>query len=123
MNEVLQKITDAELEIMQVLWDAGEPLSIPQIRLALRRSQPWEATTIKTLVNRLHQKGAVMQEKRNLYFYSPVITRRDYADWASRRMIDRLYHGKASAFVAALVDSRDLTQEDLAELKALLEQY
>ena len=43
MNEVLQKITDAELEIMQVLWDAGEPLSIPQIRQALRRSQPWEA--------------------------------------------------------------------------------
>ena len=59
MSSVEEKITEAELEVMEVLWDAGEPLTLGQIKEAL-----WEKNgdTTKTLLRRLCAKGAVGQD-------------------------------------------------------------
>ena len=54
-----RSISPAELEIMRVLWAAGEPLSISEIRASLSQSG-WEASTIKTLVARLVKKGDIV---------------------------------------------------------------
>ena len=56
-------ISAAELEVMRVLWSAGKPLNITDIRLGLEGTG-WEASTIKTLVARLVKKGELKQEKR-----------------------------------------------------------
>ena len=113
------KITGSELEVMKLLWHAEDALPVTEIREKLQRSKGWEPATIKTLISRLVSKGVVRQEKRNVYFYSPIITEKEYSTWATGDLITRLYNGKAKDLVAALVSSDGLTQADLDELRQM----
>ena len=118
-NSLADKISDSELEVMKLLWQAEDALPVTEIREALQRSRGWEATTVKTLVSRLVSKGALRQEKRNVFYYSPTISEKEYNDWATNSLIRRLYNGSARDLVAALVHSEGLTAEDLDELRKL----
>ena len=113
------RITGSELEVMKLLWRAEDALSVTEIREKLQKAKGWEPATIKTLISRLVSKGAVRQEKRKVYFYSPVITEKEYSAWATEDLITRLYNGSARDLVAALVNSDGLTQEDLDELRQM----
>ena len=108
-NDLACKITGSELEVMKLLWRAEDALPVTEIREKLQKSKGWEPATIKTLVGRLVSKGVVCQEKRNVFYYSPLIT----------EIITRLYNGSARDLVAALVNSDGLTQEDLDELRQI----
>ena len=118
-NELAEKISDSELEVMKLLWQAEDALPVTEIREALQRSRGWEATTVKTLVSRLVSKGVIAQEKRNVFYYSPRITEQEYNAWATGNLIRRLYNGSARDLVAALVHSEGLTRRDLEELQAM----
>lgn len=119
MDQLAEKISDSELEVMKLLWDADEALPVTEIREKLHASKGWEATTIKTLVSRLLGKGVIGQEKRGVFYYFPLISEREYNSWATGRLINRLYRGSARNLVAALVDSDGLSEADIAELRAL----
>ena len=117
MNKSVEKISDSELEVMRVLWEAGDALPITEIRRSLQSSKGWEATTIKTLVQRLCAKGVLAQEKRNVFYYSPLVSEQEYNDWATGDLIRRLYRGSAKELVAALVRSDGLSKSDVDELR------
>ena len=117
VNELAPKISESELEGMRVLWRAGDALPVTEIRETLHKSRGWEATTVKTLVSRLVTKGALRQEKRGVFYYTPLITEEEYNDWATHDLINRVYHGSARDLVAALVRSDGLTKSDLDELR------
>ena len=118
-DSLADKISDSELEVMKLLWQAEDALPVMEIREALQRSRGWEATTVKTLVSRLVSKGVIAQEKRNVFYYSPRITEQEYNAWATGNLIRRLYNGSAKDLVAALVHSEGLTRRDLEELQAM----
>ena len=113
------KITGSELEIMKLLWRAEDALPVTEIREQLQKTKGWEPATIKTLISRLVTKGVVRQEKRNVFYYSPLITDKDYSAWATGDLISRLYNGSARELVAALVHSDGLTREDIEELRSM----
>ena len=115
------KITGSELEVLKLLWRAQDALPVTQIREELQRSKRWEPATIKTLISRLVTKGAVRQEKRNVYYYSPLISEEEYSAWATKDLITRLYNGSARDLVAALVHSDGLTKEDIEELQSMFQ--
>ena len=119
VKELAPKISDSELEVMRVLWRAGDALPVTEIRETLQQSRGWEATTVKTLVSRLVTKGVLRQEKRSVFYYSPLISEAEYNDWATHDLISRVYHGSARDLVAALVRSDGLTQSDIDELRDL----
>ena len=120
MSENLaSKITDSELEVMKLLWRAKDALPLTEIREQLQKSKSWEPATIKTLISRLVSKGAVRQEKRNVFYYSPVITEKEYSSWATKDLITRIYDGKARDLIASLVNSEGLSQDDIAELREM----
>ena len=119
VKDLAPKISDSELEVMRVLWQAGDALPVTEIREALQRSRGWEATTVKTLISRLVTKGVLKQEKRGVFYYSPLISEAEYNDWATHDLISRVYHGSARDLVAALVRSDGLTQSDIDELRDL----
>ena len=119
VKDLAPKISDSELEVMRVLWRAGDALPVTEIRETLQRSRGWEATTVKTLVSRLVTKGVLKQEKRGVFYYSPLISEAEYNDWATHDLISRVYHGSARDLVAALVLSDGLTQDDIDELRDL----
>ncbi len=118
-DNLASKITDSELEVMKLLWCAKDALPVTVIREQLQESKGWEPATIKTLISRLVSKGAVRQEKRNVYYYSPAITEKEYSSWATKDLVTRIFNGKASDLIASLVDSNGLSQEDLDELREM----
>lgn len=119
MNSLAEKISDSELEVMKVLWEAEDALPVTAIRETLADRKGWEATTVKTLVNRLVGKGAVSQEKRKVFFYAPLISEKEYNAWATGNLIQRLYKGSVKDLVAALVSSDELSDADIAELRSM----
>ena len=118
-NDLACKITGSELEVMKLLWRAEDALPVTEIREKLQASKGWEPATIKTLISRLVTKGAVRQEKRKVFYYSPLISEREYSSWATKDLISRLFNGRVQDLVAALVNSDGLTQDDLDELRQM----
>ena len=110
-------IQDAELAVLQVLWEAGEPLPLAAILETLHARRNWADSTVKTLLRRLQEKGAVTLQKRGVY--AAAIAREDYRGAANHSFLQKLYQGSAKSLVASLVQEGKLTQEDIAELTAL----
>ena len=119
MNQLAERISDSELDVMKVLWEAEDALPVTVIREKLQERKGWEATTVKTLVSRLLGKGVIAQEKRKVFFYSPLVNEAEYNEWATSNLIHRLYKGSAKNLIAALVRSDDLTEADLKELREM----
>lgn len=122
MGKHAAKITDSEFTIMRVLWDAGDALPVSDIRKALERSSSWDSSTIKTLLRRLCDKGVVSAEKKEVYYYKPLVSEETYNESATQSLIDRLYAGSAKNLVASLIDGNKLTEKELAELRTILEE-
>lgn len=120
MKELAAKISSSELEVLEVLWQAREPMPIAAIRTALEQTHSWDASTVKTLLRRLREKGAVGCEKRDVFYYWPILAQKDYQKWSTRSFLQRVYQGSARDLVAGLVEGCELTQDDLNELRGIL---
>ncbi len=115
----LPKISEAELEVMRLLWEYGEPMTVTMIRTEMAKRFDWEATTVKTLLGRLHKKGAVERtqpEGQKVYSYRAIVSRDAYGQESAGRLIGKIFGGSAKKLVAALIQSDKLTKEDIAEL-------
>lgn len=119
MKELASKISPAERKVLEVLWQAGEPLPIAAVREGLE-SSGWDGSTVKTLLRRLCEKQAVSAEKREVFYYRPLLTREEYRDWSTQELIERVYQGSALDLVAGLVRREQLTASDLEELRAIV---
>ena len=118
------QITDAEAQVMAVLWQASSPLGTDDIAAALHGQQDWQMATIKTLLNRLFNKGAIGAEKDGRrYLYSPVLSRGDWLAAQSTGLLDRLFGGSLAPLVAQFSAQRKLQPADVAALKKLIEDY
>lgn len=117
MNSLASKITEAEVEVMKVLWEAGEELPMAEIRKTLKKTSEWEDSTIKTLVRRLCKKGVVKSIKREVLYYKALISEDEYNDYITKDIIDRLYSGSAKNLVASLIDNKSLDNSDIEELR------
>lgn len=120
MSELAKKISEAELAVLEVLWQAGEPLTVTPIRIRLCEEWGWDASTVKTLLRRLCDKGAVAAEKREVFYYRPLLSREEYQSWSTSSLVNRVYKGSARDLVASLVAQKQLTQADLEELRGIL---
>ena len=112
------KISDAELEILEVLWEAGEALNANEIRICLNEKRDWERTTVLTLIRRLLDKGVIAQEKREVYYYAPLVARSDYVKEETKSFVNKFFKGNAKNLAAALIEQEDLNREDIEELRA-----
>ena len=116
------QISEAEHAVMEALW-AQSPLTATEVCEAVCDSRDWSLATVKTLLSRLVAKDAVQTEPDGRRFlYTPAIARDDYVGVESRRLVDRLFGGRASQLVAHLAEQEALTPSDIAEIEALLKE-
>ncbi len=116
------RISEAEVVVMQVLW-GDHPLSADEVMARLPGGNDWAEATVKTLLNRLLNKGAIAAEKEGRrYLYSPLVQRDAWVQEESRSLIDRLFDGRVAPLVAHFSQHRKLSTEDVAELRRLLEE-
>jgi len=115
----MKRISQAELDVMDVLW-AESPLAATDVAKRLAQKS-WNIRTVKTLLSRLVEKDVVSTEQDGRrYLYAPLISQKNYARKAARRLTDRLFGGRAAPLIAHLAEGDGLTDDDIAELEALL---
>jgi len=114
---VKPRISESELEVMRVLWRAGQPLSYSEIRTELERTTEWSKSTIQTLVGRLRDKGFVTARRRHVTLYTPNVSEQEYAAAEGKSLLNKVFDGSAKRLVAALYQSGDLTDSDIDDLR------
>ena len=116
------KISEAEWRVCQVLWRQA-PLTANEIVEALADSVTWNPRTIKTLLTRLVKKGALGYESLGReYRYFPQIGEEECVAAHTQSFVERVFNGEAGAMVAAFIKQQRLTDQEIVELKAILEQ-
>jgi predicted transcriptional regulator len=117
------RITDAELDVMEPLWAANQPLTATDIADRVGSERGWSLATVKTMLSRLVAKGAIThREDGRRFLYSPAIERDAYVSRESRRLVDRLFGGRLSPLVAQLAEEEALDKDDIAAIEALLKE-
>ena len=114
-------LSDGEWKLMNRLWDHA-PRTITELVAALREETGWSKNTVITMLGRLEAKGAVRHEEglRAKQYY-PLIRREDAAWAETESFLSRVYGGSLGLMMSAMVDSHALTEEDIAQLSAILD--
>ena len=117
----MPQISDAESEVMNVLWEAS-PRTASEVADVLCQRMNWHPKTVKTLLGRLVKKGAVrFKEEGNRYLYRPALARDRYVDEEARSFVDRVFGGEATPMLLHFVERGKLSEADLEELRAVLD--
>ncbi|MDN4501991.1 BlaI/MecI/CopY family transcriptional regulator [Alteromonadaceae bacterium BrNp21-10] len=116
-------ISRAEFEVLEALWEQ-HPASASDIIARLNKHKDWHEKTVKTLLTRLVKKQAIDFEKQQRsYLYYPLLERESYVANESKSLISRLFEGRVAPLVAGFANEDSLTQQDIDELKSLIQQW
>ena len=114
-------LSDSEWKLMNRLWERS-PMTIMELTAALRTETGWTKNTVITMLSRLETKGAVTCEQgERAKRYSPALEKQDAAKAETENFLGKVYGGSLGMMMSAMVESRGLTEQDIAELSAILE--
>ena len=123
MDRKNRRLGDAELEIMLAIWEAAEPVTSPYVHEKLKGRRDWALPAVITSLNRLVEKGFLACEKQGRgNRYQSLISEEEYKASEGRGLLDRLYGSSCRSLVAALVDGGRIGREELADLRAYLDE-
>ncbi len=115
------RLTDSEWKIVNCLWK--KPMTLMELTKALFAKTGWSKQTIITLLNRMVEKGIVsyVQEGRTKWF-SAAVDKTEAELEETNSFIDKVYEGNVGLMIANLIGSDALTEEQLAEIKKMIEE-
>lgn len=123
MKRKYPRLPDSELDIMLVLWNGHPDMSRSEIEEVVNEKRSLAPTTILSLLSRLEKKKVVSvkkEGKKNLY--RALITQEEYQINESSNILDKLYNNSVKNFVVSLYEGKKFSHDELAELKAFIEQ-
>ena len=114
------ELTEAEWAIIQAVWN-NQPCAAPTVQEELEGSKNWSYSTVKTLMDRMVSKGLLSTERiRNLILYRSAISRRQAQKGEIMRAIKRAFNGALTPMMQFLLDSNNLSRDELRELEAMI---
>jgi len=125
-KETGAKITQAEWEVMQILWTADAPLSAAEVIARLETKANWNPKTVRTFLSRLIQKQAVHTVKRDragyeLLHYVPLIDRTSALQAKQETFADRFFGGTVHSMLAGCIQSGEISIDELRELREMID--
>lgn len=115
------RLTDAEWQVMNAVWNRYHPASVRDILDELEGKKSWAYSTVKTILTRLVEKGALSSRLRaNTTLYEPVLTRKEARRSALLSLADRAFGGTFGSLMQFLVNEERLSEKERHELKDLL---
>ena len=122
-NKVMKALTKAEMEVMNVLWDVSQALTVHEIVAQYPEPQP-AYTTIGTFLKILEAKGYVEHHKKDVtgrtFYYSPMLTREKYTTQVLNDVKNTLFGNSAKRFCSFLIQNEELSESDLKEILSLI---
>lgn len=122
MEQLMKNLGEAELEIMQVIWNAKAPVTSGYILGKLQGRRKWQLSTLMTSLARLVDKGFLACDRstgNNLY--TAIIAENDFKAKESKHFLEKLYHNSIQNMVATLYNSSELKDSDINELRQFLD--
>lgn len=115
-------LSDAERDVLKVLWDAGA-LGVKDVFAALtERGQEWTRSTVVTLLRRLEAKGYIESDKSGYAFiYRPLVTREDVMHACMTDLAGELADGEAVPLMLAFAERHKFTPQELARLQQMID--
>ena len=118
-KDKLATITDAEWEVMRVIWTQGKTTS-REVHTLLNEKKEWKSTTVKTLLSRLTDKGLVGTEKvGNKYIYYPLVEERRGVETVADELLAKVCRRKVGSVVETILTESQLSYDDFDRLEEL----
>lgn len=115
------KLTDAEWKLMNAIWVVERPASAREVIERLEGDADWAYTTVKTMLDRLVDKGALASSIRaNTTLYDPLLERGEARRSAMRALLDNAFDGAFGPMMQFVVSDEEVPEDDRAELARLL---
>ncbi|MCL2236512.1 MAG: BlaI/MecI/CopY family transcriptional regulator [Defluviitaleaceae bacterium] len=119
----IKRLPDTEFELMRIIWRSEPPVTTNEIMEQLKSDISWKPQTVLTMLVRLIEKGflesARIGRQRN---YTPIINERDYMSVETGEFISRYRGNSIGSLVKTMYDGKNMTDEDLKELKKWLKE-
>ncbi len=114
------ELTEAEWEIIQVVWER-EPCAAPTVQEALQARKKWTYSTVKTLMDRMVAKGLLTTERiRNLILYRSAVTQKQARKGEVAKTLTRAFGGAFTPMMQFMLESHSLSDTELAELESMI---
>ena len=113
------KVYDSELKVMEALWNAGD-LTAGQLAKALKAETGWSPNTTYTVIGKLIDKGAIERYGSN-FSCRALITKEQVQQYEANELVGKLFDGSGTAFLSAFISGKELSQDEIAKLKQLVE--
>ncbi len=115
------QISAAEWSVMLVVWDE-EPVTAAEVIASLGETRDWNHRTIRTLLARLVEKGALTYDVDGLrYIYRSAVSRRQCVRHEGRSFVSKVFGGDVQAMLTHFVEDTPLSDEELRQLRQLLD--
>ena len=115
----IPQISDAEYDVMAVVWEKY-PVTASEIIASMKESENRSPKTVRTMIGRLTDKGALTYEKQGRAFlYSPAVDKTEYILSRAERFLAKYYNGDLSAFLAFLLEECPPDKQTMSRIKIL----
>lgn len=118
----MPQISDAEWEVMKVIWERS-PLTANEIIETLKNETDWSPKTIRTLIHRLVEKGAVeVNQEGRLNTFKPIVAEEECVRAETKSFLKRIYGGAMKPFLVNFLKEEPLSRTEIEELKSILDE-
>ncbi|MEA4988054.1 MAG: BlaI/MecI/CopY family transcriptional regulator [Anaerovorax sp.] len=116
-----QKLSETEMEVMQIIWASAHPMTSSELLdiFARDKGKEWKGQTMATFLARLVEKGVLISTKQQgrTNIYEPCMSPEEYRSQEAKSLLKTLYEGSVKNFLATLYDGKELTKDEIAELR------
>ena len=116
----MERLFDSELKVMELLWEQG-PLSAKEVSLLAAQRVGWNKNTTYTILKKLVDKGCVRRDEPG-FVCTALVSREAAQKTETATLVQRLFGGSKKALLSALLADEQLSADDLAELRGLIDQ-
>lgn len=118
MKEKQEKLNNSQIKVMQLLWETGATTAKNLCLMAAERYE-WNKNTTYTIIKSLVEAGAVERSEPD-FLCTPVLSLEEVRRTETRGLVDKFFHGSASAFFSAFLENESISEEELAALKKII---
>jgi BlaI family transcriptional regulator, penicillinase repressor len=117
-------VSDAELEVLKVLWEHGPRTVREVLELAAGQGRQWSRSTVITLLQRLERKGYVTSDQRShVFVFHAAVTREDLARLRMEELAEELYEGDKAPLMLAFAQKHRFSADEIEQLRAVIDAW
>ncbi|ASK63982.1 transcriptional regulator [Virgibacillus phasianinus] len=121
MSEKVPNISEAEWEVMNVLWKQA-PLAANEVISSLQEHKEWKPKTVRTLLDRLTKKKVIgVNKNQKVYTFFPLYSQDDCQHAEAQSFVNRIYGGTLKSMLVQFIQEDSLSEEDIKELRSILD--